>query len=206
MIAPRYLKFSTSSSLCPFILISLWKLFGLFVITFVLSGPIPILYLVVVVSRRSTRTQACIYDNIICKAEVGNKSSFDADTTFMQVVFFGSVITRDWVHVVGHSPVFQILLQIEVRMSTMASPPAWTNSAGMLSTPADFPIFSALAAAYTSSRRIGWCFSSGIWLPLWDNFCPSELPYLKSFILLQQQNMWLFETEVPLFGLRLCKK
>ena len=35
---------------------------------------------------------------------------------------------------VGHSPVFQILLHIAVRMSIMASPPAWTNSAGMLST------------------------------------------------------------------------
>ena len=56
---------------------------------------------------------------------------------------------------VGHSPVFQILLQIAVRMSIMASPPAWTNYAGMLSTPADFPIFSALTAASTSSRRIG---------------------------------------------------
>ena len=33
---------------------------------------------------------------------------------------------------VGHSP---------VRMSIMASPPAWTNSAGMLYMPADFPIF-----------------------------------------------------------------
>ena len=30
---------------------------------------------------------------------------------------------------VGHSAVFQILLQIAVRMSIMASPPAWTNSA-----------------------------------------------------------------------------
>ena len=58
MIAPRYLKFSTSSSLWPFILISLWKPFGLFVITFVLSGPISILYLVVVVSRWSTRKPA----------------------------------------------------------------------------------------------------------------------------------------------------
>ena len=58
MIAPRYLKFSTSSSLRPFILISLWKPFGLFVITFVLSGPISILYLVVVLSRRSIRTPA----------------------------------------------------------------------------------------------------------------------------------------------------
>ena len=25
----------------------------------------------------------CIYDNVICKAEVGNESSPDADTTFM---------------------------------------------------------------------------------------------------------------------------
>ena len=33
-------------------------------------------------------------------------------------------------------------------MSIMASP-AWTNSAGMLYTPADFPIFSALTAAST---------------------------------------------------------
>ena len=55
----------------------------------------------------------------------------------------------------GHSPVCQILLQIAVRMSIMASHPAWTNSAGMLSTPGDFPIFSALTAASTSSRRIG---------------------------------------------------
>ena len=50
---------------------------------------------------------------------------------------------------------FKFLLQIEVMMSIMASPPAWTNSAGMLSMPADFPIFSALTAASTSSRRIG---------------------------------------------------
>ena len=55
---------------------------------------------------------------------------------------------------VGHSPVFQILLQIVFRMSIMASP-SWTNSAGMLSTPADFPIFSALTAASTSCHRIG---------------------------------------------------
>ena len=34
---------------------------------------------------------------------------------------------------VSHSPVFQIMLPIEVRMSIMAFPPAWTNSAVMLS-------------------------------------------------------------------------
>ena len=56
---------------------------------------------------------------------------------------------------VGHSPVFQILLQIAVRMSIMASPPAWTNSAGMLFTPADVPIFSVLTAASTASRGKG---------------------------------------------------
>ena len=55
----------------------------------------------------------------------------------------------------GHSPVFQILLLIDVRMSIMASPRAWTSSVGMLSTPAAFPIFMALTAASTSSRRIG---------------------------------------------------
>ena len=37
-------------------------------------------------------------------------------------------MTKDWVHGVGHSPVCH-------------SPPAWTSSAGMLSTPADFPFF-----------------------------------------------------------------
>ena len=58
MIAPRYLTFSTTSSLWPFILISLWKSLALFVITFVLSGPIYILYLVVVLSRRSIRMPA----------------------------------------------------------------------------------------------------------------------------------------------------
>ena len=40
-------------------------------------------------------------------------------------------------------------------MSIMATPPVWTNAAGMLPTPADFPIFSALTAASTSSCRKG---------------------------------------------------
>ena len=57
------------------------------------------------------------------------------------------MITRDLVHYVGHSPVFKILLQTENRVSIMASPPTLNNavkSADMLSTPADFPIFSVL--------------------------------------------------------------
>ena len=58
MITPRYLKFSTSSSIWPFILISLWKPYGLFIIALVLSASISVWYLVVVVSRRPTRTPA----------------------------------------------------------------------------------------------------------------------------------------------------
>ena len=55
---------------------------------------------------------------------------------------------------VGHFTVFQIVLQIVVRMSIIASPPAWTISASMFFTSAEFPIFSALTIASTSSSRI----------------------------------------------------
>ena len=69
-----------------------------------------------------------------------------------------------FVHSHGHSPVFKILFQTEVRTSSMASPPDLTNSAGMLSTPADFPIFSALTAAPPPpSSRIGRLFTWYMW-------------------------------------------
>ena len=71
---------------------------------------------------------------------------------------FGRVITRDLVNSVGHSPAFKILLQTEGRTSIMASPPVLTNSAGMLSTTAGFPMLSDL----TSSLRIGRGPSPGI--------------------------------------------
>ena len=69
----------------------------------------------------------------------------------------------------------------------MASPPAWTNSAGMLFTPADFPIFSALTAASTSSRRIGWCSVllgplSLIVVKVWAELCPP----VKDFIFFRE--------------------
>ena len=63
-------------------------------------------------------------------------------------------MTKDWVHGVGHSPVCQILLQIVMRAVITSSPPAWTSSAGMLSTPADFPFFNDCTAA--SSLCKGW--------------------------------------------------
>ena len=42
----------------------------------------------------------------------------------LQVAFLGSVMTKDWVHWVGHSPVCQIVLQIVVRAVITSSPPA----------------------------------------------------------------------------------
>ena len=59
-------------------------------------------------------------------------------------------MTKDWVNDVGHSPVCLILLQVVVRAVIASSPPAWTSSAGMLSTPADFPFFSDCTAASTN--------------------------------------------------------
>ena len=38
----------------------------------------------------------------------------------------------------------------------ISSPPAWTSSAGMLSTSADFPFFNGCTATSTSLRRMGW--------------------------------------------------
>ena len=48
-----------------------------------------------------------------------------------------------------------ITLHTEVGTSIIASSPALTNCAGMLSTPADFPIFDVITAGSTFSRRIG---------------------------------------------------
>ena len=67
-------------------------------------------------------------------------------------------MTKDLVHVVGHSPVCQILLQIVERVVFTFCPPDWTSSAGMSSTPADFPFFSDSTAASTSFPLLfdGW--------------------------------------------------
>ena len=61
-------------------------------------------------------------------------------------------MTKGWVHGVCHSHVCQILLQIVVRAVITSSPPAWTSSAGMLLTPADFLFFSDCTAAFSSLR------------------------------------------------------
>ena len=58
--------------------------------------------------------------------------------------FLGSVMTKDYVHRVGHSPACQILSQVVVRAVITTSPPAWTSSAEMLSTRTDFPFLKRL--------------------------------------------------------------
>ena len=70
--------------------------------------------------------------------------------------FLGSVMTKVWVHGVGHSPVCQILLQKVKSVVITASRPAWTNSAGILSTTADYLFFNDCTVALTSLRRMGW--------------------------------------------------
>ena len=72
-------------------------------------------------------------------------------------------MTKDWVQVVSHSPICQILLQNVMRGVITSSPPAWTSSAGMLSTPADFPFFSDCTVAFTSLWRMGWSSSVSDW-------------------------------------------
>ena len=94
--------------------------------------------------------------------------------------FLGSVMTKDWVQLVGHSPVCQILLQIVVRAVITFSLPIWTSSAGMLSTPADFPFFNDCTAASTSLRRMGWSSSVSVWVQFSTDGFPLAL-WLYSF-------------------------
>ena len=92
---------------------------------------------------------------------MADKADGSVDFAQLQVRFLRE--SDNHVHPVGDSPIFKTLLQTEVRASLIVFPPALTNSAGMYSTPADFPIFSASTAAYTSSRRTGRDSSSGIY-------------------------------------------
>ena len=84
-------------------------------------------------------------------------------------------MTEDWVHGVCHFPVCQILLQIVVRAVTTSSPPAWTTSAGMLLTPADFPFFSDCTVTSTSLRRMGWSSSVSVWVQFSTDVSPLAL-------------------------------
>ena len=88
MITPRCLKFSTSSSL--FYLDLSLEAIRVVCLHFCLvwtdlhfvpcGGSIKTVY-----QDASLFFFFCIYDNVICKAEVGNESSPDADTTFIVI-------------------------------------------------------------------------------------------------------------------------
>ena len=67
------------------------------------------------------------------------------------------------------------LLQIFVIAVITSSPPAWTSSAGMLSTPADFPFFNDCTAASTSLRRMGWLSSVSVWVQFSTDGSPLAL-------------------------------
>ena len=66
----------------------------------------------------------------------------------------GMVMIIYLVHGVGHSPVSQILLQMLVKVESMASPPFFINSAGMLSSPGDFPLSDI--SLLPPLRLLGW--------------------------------------------------
>ena len=84
-------------------------------------------------------------------------------------------MTKGWVHGAGHSPVCQILLPIVVRAVITSSPSAWTSSAWMLSTPADFPFFNNCTAASTSLRRMGWSSTVSVWVQFSTDGSPLAL-------------------------------
>ena len=89
-------------------------------------------------------------------------------------------MTKDWVHGVDHSTVCQILSQI-VRVVITSSPPAWTSSAAMSSTLADFPFFNDCTAASTSLRRMGW----SSFVSVWEQFSTDRSPLA----------LWLYSSE-----------
>ena len=62
-----------------------------------------------------------------------------------------------------------------MRAVITSSPPAWTSSAGMLSTPADFLYFSDCTAASTSLRSMGWPSSVSVWVQLSTDGSPLAL-------------------------------
>ena len=96
-------------------------------------------------------------------------------------------MTKDWVHGVGFSPVYQILLQIVVRAVITSSPPAWTSPAGMLSTPAEFRFFNDLYCSLHFFAKDGvdilcvclrkvqyrWLSIGLVTVKLWAVLCPS---------------------------------
>ena len=84
-----------------------------------------------------------------------------------------------------------------------ASQSAWTSSAGMLSTPADFLFFSECTAASTSLQSLGW-FSVSVWeqfhtdgspLALWlyssEQYCVHQFSSSQSSVRYLSEQSWI---------------
>ena len=85
-------------------------------------------------------------------------------------------MTKDFVDGIGHSPVCQTLLQIVVRAVITSSPPAWTSSAWILSTPLRYEGW--------GDRPLGVSGDSSVLMDLhWSCGCTtqSSIPYLSLF-------------------------
>ena len=94
--------------------------------------------------------------------------------------FSGSVMTKDWVHGVGHSPVCQILLQIVVRPVITSSPPAWTSSTGCCGLQLTSLSSVICSAASTSLRKMGWSSSVSVWVQFSTDGSPLALQLYSS--------------------------
>ena len=75
------------------------------------------------------------------------------------------MMTKDWVHGVGHFPVCQILLQVaKQECSGYFFPICFGQFCWDAVNPADFPFFNDCTAASTSLRRVRWSSSVSLWV------------------------------------------
>ena len=88
-------------------------------------------------------------------------------------------MTKDWGHGVCHSSVCQILLQIVVKAVITSSPPVWSSSAWMFSTPADFPFFRLLCEGWDGHSLCLFGNSSVLMDLHWPSSCTPQSSILS---------------------------
>ena len=104
--------------------------------------------------------------------------------TLFEVSFLEESYYERLCPLLGHFPVFHATLQMMVSTLTISSPPVWISSAGMLSTPGDFPFLRAFMTSSTSDLRI----VSSAWF--------SMLSMTLTFQALESPPaLWLYESE-----------
>ena len=107
MIAPRYLKFSTSSSLLTLYLDlsleAIWVVCHHFCLVWADLHFVPCGDCIKMVYQDASFFLFCIYENVICTVEAGNKSFSDADTTFMVIKASHMILSRKMLKSFGES-------------------------------------------------------------------------------------------------------